>query len=327
MTWVDVGANVAAERNAAASANQLGIPSLSLRSDADTSYVADGDLAMLHVDEEGRLKTSSKTASFPLVTGTVATVAAQLAADVSRASNVVFHVKNTSGTNMTAGTWVFEGSIDSTNGTDGTWFAIQAIRSNANTIETTSGTLTLNAGLGLAYSWEASVNAYQWFRVRCTVAATASTTPVWSIRRGSYATEPIPGSQVSGTQPVSGSLTSAGTTTATPANPTTWTQTTTSGTNGAAGKASAGNLYEITVSNTSGATVYFKVYNKASAPTVGTDVPILTIPVAAGVTTFVNFPPIGKRFSTGISFATTGGLAATDTTAVAAGIQNSVSYL
>ena len=324
MAWVDVGANVAAERSAVATATQLGIPSLSLRSDADTSYVSDGDLAMLHVDEEGRLKTSSKTASFALITGTVATVGAQLAADVSRASNVVFHVKNTSGVNMTAGQWAFEASVDSTNGTDGTWFAIQVIRSNANTIETVSGTLTLNAGLGLAYSWEASVNAYQWFRVRCTTAATASTTPVWSIRRGSYATEPIPGAQITGTQAVSGTVTAnQGTLTV----GTTYNAVTAASTNAAVVKASAGALYELTVSNVTATPVFVKFYNKATAPTVGTDVPVLTVPVAANTTVPVQFGIVGKRFATGIGIAVTAGAAATDTAAAVAGAQVNATYI
>ena len=324
MAWVDVGANVAAERNAVAASNQQGIPSLSVRSDADTSYVADGDLAMLHVDEEGRLKTSSKTASFALIQGVSATVASTVVADVSRASNVVFHVKNVSATNMTAGQWAFEGSVDSTNGTDGTWFAIQAIRSNANTIELATGTLTINANLGLAYSWEASVNAYQWFRVRCTTAATASTSPTWSIRRGSYATEPIPGSQVSGTQAVSGTVTANWGTITTGTN---YNVVTASSTNAAVVKASAGALFELTVSNVTATPVFVKFYNKTTAPTVGTDVPVLTVPVAANTTVPAQFGTVGKRFATGIGIAVTAGAAATDTAAAVAGVQINATYI
>ena len=40
-------------------------------------------------------------------------------------------------------------------------------------------------------------------RIRCTVAVTASAIATWTIQRGSYATEPIPAAQISGTQPVS----------------------------------------------------------------------------------------------------------------------------
>src|SRR6187402_3443563 len=44
-------------------------------------------------------------------------------------------------------------------------------------------------------------------------------------------------------------------------------------------KSSAVNLFEISVSNPTAAIVYLKLYNKSSAPTVGTDVPRLTIAV------------------------------------------------
>lgn len=98
-------------------------------------------------------------------------------------------------------------------------------------------------------------------------------------------------------------------------------------TNGASVKATAGNLFELSLFNVTAATVYLKLYNKASAPTVGTDVPIMTIPVAAGALWSAEFGRIGKRFSTGIALAITGAAAATDTTAVAAGAQLSASYV
>ena len=74
-----------------------------------------------------------------------------------------------------------------------------------------------------------------------------------------------------------------------------------------------------------GATVaYVKLYNKATAPTVGTDVPEMTFPVpaaASGVPGFFN-PNIGFsgfRFPLGLGIAITGAAVHTDTTAVAAG--------
>jgi hypothetical protein len=97
--------------------------------------------------------------------------------------------------------FTFEGSLNSTNGTDGNWFGIQAVRSNANTIETTSGVL----GAAPAYGWELSVNGLNWFRVRAT--AWTSGTASIQIQPGAYATEPIPAAQISGTQPVSGTVT------------------------------------------------------------------------------------------------------------------------
>jgi hypothetical protein len=113
--------------------------------------------------------------------------------NVARISNVMVYVAGTfAGVNFT-----FEGSLNSTNGTDGNWFAIQAVRSNANTIETTSGVLAAAP----AYGWELSVNGLNWFRVRAT--AWTSGTANIQIQPGAYATEPIPAAQISGTQPVS----------------------------------------------------------------------------------------------------------------------------
>ena len=74
-----------------------------------------------------------------------------------------------------------------------------------------------------------------------------------------------------------------------------------------------------------GATVaYVKLYNKATAPTVGTDVPEMIIavpPLASGLPGVATFPIgfNGFRFNLGLGLAITGGSADTDTTAVAAG--------
>lgn len=133
------------------------------------------------------------------------------------------------------------------------------------------------------------------------------------------------------TTPVSGSLTSAGTTTATPANGTTYNAVTTASTNAAVVKATAGNLYEITVSNPTATPIYVKFYNKATAPTVGTDVPVLTVAVpatAAGVgEKTIQLGAIGKRFATGIGIAATGAAGATDTSNAVAGVQINATYI
>lgn len=104
-------------------------------------------------------------------------------------------------------------------------------------------------------------------------------------------------------------------------------------TNASSQKASAGNLFEITVSNPTATPAYVKLYNKASAPTVGTDVPVLTIVAPATAATqspsviSLNFGQIGKRFATGIAMAITGGVAATDTTNAVAGVQVHGTYV
>lgn len=83
-------------------------------------------------------------------------------------------------------------------------------------------------------------------------------------------------------------------------------------------KASAGQVGEVDVFNNAAYAVFLKFYNKASAPTVGTDTPVWTIPVAAGGGFSKSFPR-GKTFATGIAYAITKLQADTDTTAVVAG--------
>ena len=170
---------------------------LGKRRDSDSTSVADGDLNTLNMDEEGRLKVASKPASYAATVGNVTSASSTVVVNTERFSNLMIHCAGTfAGANCT-----FEGSLNSTNGTDGNWFAVQAIRSNANTIETTTGVLAAAP----AYAWELSVNALKYFRVRAT--AWTSGTQVWTMIPGTYATEPIPGAQISGTQPVSGTVT------------------------------------------------------------------------------------------------------------------------
>lgn len=92
-------------------------------------------------------------------------------------------------------------------------------------------------------------------------------------------------------------------------------------------KNAATNLFEISVFNPTAAIVYFKIYNKATAPTVGTDVPRLTFPVPINGEKVINFGTLGKRFALGLGIGITLGQAATDVAAVAVGIQVSGTYL
>lgn len=255
------------------------------------------------------------------------TVGNTLTVNVSDTMNLAIHVKNVGTTTMSAGTFVFEASLDSTDGTDGTWFAIQAIRTNSTTIESTVTLTGLVSNVGNAYAWEVSVNGLNWFRVRCTVATTNNSIAQWMVQRSDYATEPNPVVQISGTVPVSGSMTTSGTTTNTPVTGTTHSLVTAATTNIAVIKASAGNLYEITVSNVTATPTYIKLYNKATAPVLATDVPTVTIPVPANSINSLNFGAIGKRFAAGIGISVTGAIGATDTTNAIAGVQVNSTYL
>lgn len=70
------------------------------------------------------------------------------------------------------------------------------------------------------------------------------------------------------------------------------------------------------ISNTNSSVRYVKFYNKASAPTVGTDTPVLVLAIPGSGAANVSFPA-GVNFSTGLAFATTTGAADSDTGAVA----------
>ena len=83
-------------------------------------------------------------------------------------------------------------------------------------------------------------------------------------------------------------------------------------------------LQALFVTNTGATAAFVKLYNKATAPTVGTDVPAMIIPVPAAVSGFPGVAQIvpgfnGYRFALGLGLAITGAVADADTTAVAAG--------
>lgn len=297
-----------------------GIPLLAMRQASDAvSTSNDGDYANIKTDEEGRLKVSSKPASYPDITGDITAVQATIgtpvaggtvAGDVSRASNVMAFCTGTFSTvNVT-----FEGSLESSGDTN--WFGIQAVRSNANTIETATGNLSAQP----VYGWEMSVNALKRVRVRCT--ARTSGTQSWRFVQGTYATEPIPAAQVSATQPVSGTVTA----TVTPPAPTTpYFVNSAASTNGALILTGTSSVQFLYATNEGASPAYIKLYNKATAPTVGTDVPEMIIPVpaaASGVPGVAN-PNMGvfvcSRFALGLGIAITRNAVYTDTTAIGAG--------
>lgn len=162
--------------------------------DVGSPVSADGDVHPFIFNAIGRLKVSAMPSLYAMIGGAITASGQSVTADVSRASNVMIDMIATTlvGHNAT-----FEGSLDG--GTN--WFQIQAVRSNANVIETTTGVLAATP----VYAWELSVNALTHVRVRAT--AHTSGTATWRILPGAYATEPIPAAQVSATQPVSGTVT------------------------------------------------------------------------------------------------------------------------
>ena len=268
----------------------------------------------LGVDVEGRLKVSSKPANYPEIIGDITGVQASISTpvaggtvegDVSRASNVMAFCTGTfSGVNVT-----FEGSLETSGDTN--WFGLQAVRSNANTVETATGALSAQP----VYGWELSVNALKRIRVRCT--ARTSGTQSWRFVQGTYATEPIPASQATTNQPV----------TATPVTPTAASTVTTASTNAAVVKSTAGSLFNVSASNPTATPAFVKLYNKATSPTVGTDIPVITVPIPANSAVSFDLGSLGARFSSGIGRAVTGAIGATDTTSAVVGVQDLISYV
>ena len=91
-------------------------------------------------------------------------------------------------------------------------------------------------------------------------------------------------------------------------------------TNATSLKASAGQVYSAQVFNVNAAVRYFKLYNKASAPTVGTDTPVKTLAIPGNTAGggFVISWPQGLAFGTGIAWALTTEATDAGTTGVAA---------
>jgi hypothetical protein len=310
--------------DSAHTSGDTGVHVLAIRADTDAPTAgADGDYTSLKCDEAGRLKVAVQPAGYPLSTGTITSATSTVPVNVSRVSNVMVYVAGTfAGVNFT-----FEGSLNSTNGTDGNWFAIQAVRSNANTIETTSGVIAAAP----AYGWELSVNGLNWFRVRAT--AWTSGTANIQIQPAAYATEPIPAAQISGTQPVSGTVTAnigtgsiaAGTNLIGDVSMQVRANATgamtghhivsAATTNVAQIKATAGRVYGWCLSNTTASWRYVKLHNVASAT------------AGAGVAQTIGIPPNDKAvcslphgiaFTTAISRSVVTGAADADATATGA---------
>lgn len=290
----------------------MGVFMLGKRRDEDSTLVEDGSYSGLNVDEVGRLKVATQPGTIAPKVQAITANTQTVWMDVARASNITISMVAASlvGHNVT-----FEYSNNSTTGTDGNWYVIQVVRSNANTVETASGVLAATP----VYGWEASVNAYKWFRVRTT--AHTSGTATYTLLPGSYATEPIPAVQVTGTQGVSGTVTA---TVTPPAPATPYFVHSAATTNGALILTGTSSVHSLWATNEGASPAYIKLYNKATAPTVGTDVPEMTIPIpaaASGVPGVAN-PNMGFipfRFALGLGIAITRNAVYTDTTAIGAG--------
>ena len=194
----------------------------------------------------------------------------------------------------------FEATINGTN-----WFAVMGVQTDAATFATASGTLS-----NTARAWEFGVSGFAKIRVRAT--AYTSGTMTITCGRSTLGYDPAGMNQVaiaSGNVGVSGKTT-GGAIAARHISAAT--------TNATALKTSAGTLYGGRAFNSGAAACFLKFYNKASAPTVGTDVPVYVVGIPQGQSVDLGIAnDIGLAFSLGIAFAITAGAADADTAAVA----------
>lgn len=91
----------------------------------------------------------------------------------------------------------------------------------------------------------------------------------------------------------------------------------TASTNATLIKGSSANVNSIVVANVRNSNVFLKLYNKATAPNVGTDTPSMTIVIPANLTLSVPCGPFGIRFPLGLGMGLTTGIPVNSTGAVA----------
>lgn len=175
------------QQNSAGLLTDFGQVMLARRWDTDAATTtADGQYTPLKMDESGRLKVAVQPGAIDAVSSAITAAGQTLAVPTSRVSTVSI---TTVASTLVGHNAIFEVSNNSTNGVNGNWYTVQAVRTDANIIESTTGVLAATP----AYGWELNVSAYAYFRVRAT--AHTSGTATYTIKPGAYATEPVPSSQ------------------------------------------------------------------------------------------------------------------------------------
>lgn len=198
----------------------------------------------------------------------------------------------------------------------GNWYPTQAQRTSVFNIETGATNLSITP----PYGWIVPVSGWRFFRVRATAHTSGSALWVLFAERGSNSMSPNAGLVNLNSLPAGTSLIGdvGGQVRATTGGISTVSRLTSAAatTNATSVKSSAGRVYKITGYNAAAAVRYLKIYNKASAPTVGTDVPVVTIALKATDSFNIDFSNIGQYFATGIAYALTTGSADSDTGAL-----------
>ena len=215
----------------------------------------------------------------------------------------------------TAGTYIFEGSNDNVN------FVAVPVFNQSSIIPVPINTFITATASSIMY---VGACKFRYLRLRIVTAITGGSIQAFSNYSElplALTQQPIGNGTAANLVATVSSVTTSGTPTA-PATP--YILNSLATTNGALILTGTSGLHAFYASNIGATTAYVKLYNKATAPTVGTDVPAMVIPVPSNATDGLGTAtlPIGTngfRFALGLGIAVTGGVADSDTTAVAAG--------
>ncbi|CAB5220350.1 hypothetical protein UFOVP233_54 [uncultured Caudovirales phage] len=300
-----------------------------------TVNVQQATAASLATTVSGTVTANAGTGNFTIIQATAASLNAQVVgpgASGAAVSGNPVRIAGSDGTN----------TQNIKTDTSGNLVVVQPTAANLQA--TVTGTVVANAGTGsftVAQATAANLNATVTGTVAVTQATAANLQATVSQATAANLNATVVGT-VAVTQATAANLnaTVVGTvavTQATAANlnatvlqatPTTGFYNSAATTNATSVKTSAGTVYGVTVSNINAAARFLKLYNLAVAPTVGTSVPVLTIPIPAASVVNVPLGTIGARFTTGIAFAITAAAADADTTVVAANeIKVGINYL
>ena len=207
-------------------------------------------------------------------------------------------------------------------GTDVSTLQVQ----EANTAASTGASTITAAG-----SFRAQTMGFKWVRVQCTTTGTVATVQGITARLGFPLLLTSTGDSITALSSQSGTWTMQPGNTP---NTTAWRMAadanaaSTGGatavkflaaatTNAAFAKAGAGRVYGWHFTNNTAAVKFFRIFNKTSAPTVGTDSPVIVIEIPAnGYASF--WTNTGIAMTTGVAYACTGAIADLDATATAA---------
>lgn len=180
-----------------------------------------------------------------------------------------------------------------------------------------TGTTLVNITSALQSVFQADITAFDYVRISALAAVTGSVTVSIYLTDGNSMVS-LSQALPAGASAIGSVTIGSGTVSATPTTATNFTLNSAATTNATSVKATAGSVYAITMTNFTASPKFVKFYAKATAPTVGTDVPTETYEILANSCRVQSFAQ-GLPFLLGIGLAITGAQADTDTTAVALG--------